>query len=89
MTKRRMRTRSSRYNVLKLRFLSAFSQAGGWLNPPAAAVLVGFYQIRASYSYLLRLHRFGLLQRRRSARGPVLYRLSERGRSRLAWLQQI
>jgi len=88
MTKRKMRTRSPRYNALKLSFLSAFAQAGGWLNPPAAAVLVGFYPIRASYSYLLRLHRFGLLQRRRSARGLILYRLSERGQTRLDWLRR-
>jgi len=33
---------------------------------------LGFYPVRAAYSYLLRLHRFGLLERK--------------GRQRVAWL---
>lgn len=73
-------------NSLKQRALAAFERAG-WLNPPAWAVLVDFYPQRASYSYLKRLHRWGLLERARDARGFILYRLSRRGRSRLGWLR--
>lgn len=74
------------YNGLKRHALGVFAKNGGWLNAPAWAVFAGFYPIRAAYSYLLRLHRFGLLYRRRNARGLVLYRISERGRRRLEWL---
>ena len=75
-----------RYNELKRTALATF-EGGGWLNPPAWAVLVRMYPIRAAYSYLLRLHRWGLLERRRDARGLLLYRLSQRGEQRLAWLR--
>jgi hypothetical protein len=60
----------------------------GWLSPPAWAVLAGVYPTRAAYSYLLRLHRWGLLERRRDARGLILYRLSAKGAHRLAWLRR-
>jgi DNA-binding transcriptional regulator PaaX len=50
--------------------------------------LAGFYPVRAAYSYLLRLHRFGLLERHSSALA-VYYRLSERGKFRLAWLERL
>ena len=81
-------SRSPRYNVLKKRALEIFDCHGGWLSPPEWAVRAGFYPIRASYSYLLRLHRFGLLERRDSA-GSILYHLSNRGRLRLAWLERV
>jgi hypothetical protein len=45
-----------------------------------------FYPIRAAYSYLLRLHRFGLLDRE-TTMGRVVYKTSERGRNRLSWLR--
>jgi len=76
-----------RYNRLKRRALAVFARQEGWLAPPEWAVLARFYPIRAAYSYLLRLHRFGLLERRRS-RNAVLYHLSSRGKVRLAWLEQ-
>ena len=44
--------------------------------------------VRAAYSYLLRLHRWGLLQRERDPRGLIIYSLTERGRDRLDWLRQ-
>jgi hypothetical protein len=56
-----VRHRSPRYNKLKKVALEIFERHGGWLSPPEWAVLAGFYPIRAAYSYLLRLHRFGLL----------------------------
>jgi len=74
-------------NFLKLRGLEIFAERG-WLRPPAWAVLVGFYPTRASYSYLLRLHRFGLLRRVVDRGGRLAYSISERGRSRLAWLRR-
>ena len=78
--------RSVKYNSLKIRALEAFEDRG-WINPVLWAVLVGFYPARSSYSYLLRLHRFGLLLRRRNARGLIFYALSKHGAKRLAWLR--
>ena len=73
-------------NRLKIRILGILDEAG-WLNPPRISALVGFFPVRAIYSYLLRLHRWGLLDRRRDRRGLLIYRLSARGRTRLAWLK--
>jgi hypothetical protein len=78
--------RSPRYNKLKKRALEIFQRHGGWLSPPEWAFLAGFYPVRAAYSYLLRLHRFGLLERGAVHDGTVVYRISERGRERLVWL---
>jgi hypothetical protein len=87
VTRRRIRRRGrfSGFNLRKEQALVIFSQRG-WLSPPAWAVLAGFYPIRAAYSYLGRLWRWGLLDRRLSADGLILYRLSTKGVSRLAWL---
>jgi hypothetical protein len=74
-----------RYNQRKRQALSIFA-AHGWLNPPAWANLASFSPTRSAYSYLIRLYRFGLLQRRRGLRGLVFYRLSMRGQRRLEWL---
>ncbi|HEV2616451.1 MAG TPA: hypothetical protein VGU63_07570 [Candidatus Acidoferrales bacterium] len=73
------------FNELKLRTLAIFA-AKGSLTPPEWAVSARFYPVRASYTYLLRLHRWGLLLRY-SARGRVVYSLSARGRRRLTWLR--
>ncbi len=81
---RRLRARG--YNELKHLALAIFADRG-WLNPPAWAVLAGVYPVRASYSYLSKLYRWGLLKRRRDARGLILYRLSARGAARLSWLR--
>lgn len=78
---------SRRFNSLKRRALAAFEDRG-WLSPPAWAVLVGFYPVRASYSYLKRLHKWRLLQRALDRRGLLLYRLSPRGHERLGWLRE-
>jgi hypothetical protein len=74
------------YNARKAQTLAIFERRGR-LSPSNWAVLARFYPIRASYSYLVRLHRFGLLRRARDARGRVVYSLSARGRRRLDWLQ--
>jgi hypothetical protein len=73
-------------NSLKLQVLEILDRRG-WLDPPTIAELVGFRAERGMYSYLIRLHRYGLLRRRQDARGLILYRLSERGGARLAWLR--
>ncbi len=73
-------------NSLKIRALDVFARYGK-LNPPAWAVLAGFKPLRSSYTYLLRLYRFGLLNRERDYRGLLIYALSARGRERLRWLR--
>ena len=75
------------FNERKLQALAIFQRCG-LLSPPAWAVLAGFYPTRAAYSYLCRLHRFGLLNRQRDLRGLLLYGLSEKGSQRLCWLQR-
>jgi hypothetical protein len=72
---------------LKIRALSAFESYGA-LNPPAWSVIAGMTPVRSSYSYLLRLHRWGLLTRGRDGRGLLLYALTEKGSARLAWLRR-
>lgn len=72
-------------NFLKKRALKLF-EVYGPLNPPAWAALAKFFPARASYTYLLRLHRFGLLNRNRNHSGLLVYSLSDRGRERLEWL---
>ena len=74
-------------NTLKLRTLKTFAK-NGKLSPPAWAVLSKFFPIRSAYTYLLRLHRFGLLHRSRDSNGLLVYSLSPSGRVRLAWLQE-
>jgi hypothetical protein len=73
-------------NSLKIQVLRVLDRRG-WLNPSAVAELVGFRARRGMYSYLGRLHRYGLLRRRHDARGLLLYRLSDRGIARLGWLR--
>jgi hypothetical protein len=74
------------YNGLKRQGLAVFARYGDiWLTAPMWARLVGHRSVRSASSYLKRLHGFGLLLRR-SARGHVRYRISQRGRRRLDWL---
>jgi len=73
-------------NSLKRRALEILLSYGP-LNPPAWALLANMRPVRSSYSYLLRLHRFGLLIRERDSKGLLIYKISERGRQRLNWLQ--
>jgi len=75
-----------RFNQRKLQSLAIFERHGP-LNPPVWAARAAFYPFRSAFSYLLRLHRFGLLCRSRDARGRLLYSLSARGRKRLNWLR--
>jgi len=79
--------RQTKFDALKKRALQVFAREGGWLDPPAWASRAGFYPVRAAYSYLLRLHRQGLLSRRRDARARIIYRITPRGRRRWEWLK--
>ena len=76
---------ATRSNSLKKPALEIFKLYGP-LNPPAWSAFANFFPVRASYSYLLRLHRFGLLNRTRDKSGLLLYSLSDRGRERLQYL---
>jgi hypothetical protein len=76
-----------KYNELKLRALGIFVDRG-WLSPPAWAVLASFCPVRASYTYLKRLHRWRLLDRTLDRHGLLLYRLHRRGLGRLEWLRR-
>jgi hypothetical protein len=78
--------RSPRYNKLKRRALAIFESHGGWLRPRDWASLANFYPVRAAYSYLKRLHQFGLLERGAPSNHVVVYRLSVKGKERLIWL---
>src|SRR5207237_290946 len=75
----------ARSNSLKLRALEIFRDYGR-LNPAAWAVLANMKPLRSSYSYLLRLYRFGLLNRERDSSGFLFYTISARGKDRLNWL---
>lgn len=74
-------------NELKRKALAIFENRG-WLSVPAWAALAGYYPIRGAYTVLKRFYRWKLLKRRLDARGLILYRISDRGRARLAWLRQ-
>jgi len=76
------------YNELKLRMLSLFASAGGnWVGPEEAASRLNFLPQRAAWTYLHRLWKFGLLERRSSVKGTLEYRISEAGMIRLRWLR--
>ncbi len=75
------------YNELKCEALCVFENRG-WIRPRDWAAWTHFRPVRASYSYLLHLHRQGLLRRfTRGVRGRVLYCISKKGRERLTWLR--
>jgi hypothetical protein len=75
------------YNEMKLQALSAFEDRA-WLSPSAWSVLAGYYPVRAAYTYVKRLWRWKLLERKLDRRGLLLYRISERGLGRLTWLRE-
>ncbi len=86
----RQQVRQSRvvfaYNERKKRTLEIFQRAyPDSIRPEAYAVKLGRYPTRAAYSYLLKLWQWGLLSRQT---GPVRYRITQKGRRRLAWLRR-
>lgn len=83
MTPRNVRTD---FNVRKIAVLKLLANNGP-MTPPEIAVRTRRYPVRAMYSYMLHLAKWGLVTRgRRVRRGRMLYQLTEKGRQRLAWL---
>jgi DNA-binding PadR family transcriptional regulator len=75
--------------MTKYQVLAAFAQTNGLLAPDELRHRLRWPLDRRSvYSYLLRLARQGLLERRGMGRGRLAYRLTERGRARLEYLEQ-
>ncbi len=75
--------------MTKAQVLLIFERAGGFLTPDQVrARLQWAPDRRSAYSYLLRLARQGLLERKQSRRGNLAYRLTERGRARLRYFQK-
>jgi DNA-binding PadR family transcriptional regulator len=75
--------------MTKYEVLTAFAQTSGFLTPDELRIRLRFRPDRRSvYSYLLRLARQGLLERGRTWRGRLTYRLTERGRARLEYLKR-
>jgi DNA-binding IclR family transcriptional regulator len=78
----------NRKNKLKRRTLSAFAEvAGEWVRPREIANKLNFQPRRSAWSYLKRLRRFGLLERRFFGRGTLQYRISKAGVERLEWIR--
>jgi DNA-binding IclR family transcriptional regulator len=77
----------NRYNKLKIRTLNVFGFAPGtWFRPGEVAERLDFVPQRAVWTYLKRLWRFGLLERRSTGTGTLKYKLSEAGAARHRWL---
>ena len=78
------------FPVTKVEVLAIFADADGFLKPDEVLQeLQSSIDRRSFYSYLGRLQRQGLLERHpHSRRGQLAYRLTERGRKRLAYLQE-
>ncbi len=75
--------------MTKREVLSIFDHTGGFLTPDQVRTKLQPPPDRRSvYSYLLRLHRQGLLMRNQTRRGTLAYRLTERGQARLEYLNQ-
>jgi DNA-binding PadR family transcriptional regulator len=78
------------FPVTKVEVLAIFAKSGDFLKPDEVIEkLRSDLDRRSFYSYLGRLRRQGLLEpdpHRR--RGQLAYRLTERGRERLAYLQE-
>jgi|SRR5579859_3106764 len=74
--------------MTKEEILAIYSRSDGFLSPDEVrANLRPSPNRRSFYSYLLRLARQGLLERRSAGRGSLAYRLTERGRARLSYLR--
>jgi len=75
---------SKRSNIRVLRALDG----RGWVNAPRLSALRGFRPVRAVYTYMNRLRRWGLGKRRKPLGGPILWSISHRGLEWLAWLNR-
>lgn len=76
------------FNQRKIAVLRALANNGP-MTPPEIAAGLRVYPVRAMYSYMLHLAKWGLVTRgRRIRRGRMLYQLTEKGKARLAWLNR-
>jgi hypothetical protein len=75
-----------RYNKLKRETLTVFAEAN-WLRPDEVAEDLNFFPQRSVWTYLKRLWRFGLLDRRSRGKGTLEYRINDAGLTRLRWLR--
>lgn len=82
------RARPVSFNRLKRRALAVLAKHG-WMRPPVWAFAADFHPPRAAYTYLLRLHRWGLLRRRLGFDGRIEYAISPKGTRRLSWLKRM
>jgi DNA-binding PadR family transcriptional regulator len=76
--------------VNKVEVLTIFANAGGFLKPDEVLQeLEPSPDRRSFYSYLARIRRQGLLERKPgSIRGELAYQLTARGKRRLAYLRE-
>ena len=81
------RRQTLQYNGLKIRVLRSLARSGLWTRPTTLWVGTRTGPIDNVWSYLARLWRWGLLERRRGATGLLEYRITDRGRERLEWLE--
>jgi DNA-binding PadR family transcriptional regulator len=83
------RAKSLPYNARKRLILGVLEEAyPHGLGADAVAWKAGVSPKRAIYWRLSRLWRWGLVQRRGNAEGLLVYRITPRGRRRLAWLKR-
>jgi hypothetical protein len=74
--------------MTKSQVLEIFRRSGGFIPPDEVCrKLRPSPDRRSLYTYLLRLARQGLLERNQARRGGLAYRLTERGRARLMYLE--
>jgi len=73
--------------MTKTKVLAIFAATAQFMTPDDVCMSLRGYRARSSvYSYLFRLHRQGLLERDERW-GRIVYRISQRGIQRLAFLR--
>jgi Fe2+ or Zn2+ uptake regulation protein len=72
--------------MTKQEVLDIFAQANGFITPDAVCRQLRGFHRSSVYSYLLRLHKQGLLHRQ-VIHGRITYQISQRGVERLHFFQ--
>ncbi len=76
-----------KYNELKRKVLHALAD-GHPVGVPTLAVRIGYFPVRGLYPYVARLRRWGLVTSGRGVSRRLFYRITDRGRERLQWLER-
>ncbi len=76
-----------KYNELKRKTLRALAD-GHPVGVPTLAVRIGYFPVRGLYPYVARLRRWGLVTSWHGVSGQLFYRITDRGRERLEWLER-